>query len=74
MSDSDGSITVVKTDGSKMRVTNAFNKRGANFVDKNSEGPNGEAMSSKASQGKASQGYSPGKTFTKEEMWAHFSA
>ena len=79
MSDSDGSITVVKTDGSKMRVTNAFNKRGANFVDKDSKGPNGEAMSSKApqgkaSQGKASQGYSPGKTFTKEEMWAHFSA
>ena len=76
LSDSDGSITVVKTDGSKMKVTSAV--RGANFVDKDGKGPNGGAVNSKATQGsfpgKASQGSFPGKTLTKEEIWAHFSA
>ena len=75
LSDSDGSITIVKTDGSKMKVTSAV--RGANFVDKDGKGPNGGAVNSKATQGsfpgKASQGSFPGKTLTKEEIWAHFS-
>ena len=78
LSDSDGSITVVKTDGSKMKVTSAVKMRGANFVDKDGKGPNGGAVNSKATQGsfpgKASQGSFPGKTLTKEEIWAHFSA
>ena len=67
LSDSDGSITIVKTDGSKMKVTSAV--RGANFVDKDGKGPNGGAVNSKATQGSF-----PGKTLTKEEIWAHFSA
>ena len=63
LSDSDGSITVVKTDGSKMKVTN--------FVDKDVRGEAGEnPRNSKATK----KGFSPGKTFTKEEIWAHFSA
>ena len=67
LSDSDGSITVVKTDGSKMKVTSAV--RGANFVDKDGKGPNGGAVNSKATQGSLTV-----KTLTKEEIWAHFSA
>ena len=65
LSDSDGSITVVKTDGSKMRVTN--------FLAKTREA-NGASGGENAKNSKARQGFSPGKTFTKEEIWAHFSA
>ena len=74
MSDSDGSITVVKTDGTKMKVTNAVDKtakRGANTggakVAANG-GPSGGAKI--AEDGATRRGF--GKTFTQEELRSRF--
>ena len=78
LSDSDGSITVVKLDGTKMRVTNAVEKdnnvKGATGGDVNGSAGGEKARNTKATSPTARQGFSSGKTFTKEEIWARFSA
>ena len=53
LSDSDGSITVVKTDGGKLKLTNNNEAAGVN------------EMNHGAKEGKR---WSPGKTLTREEL------